>query len=48
MNHQMSLRLAWLALALAARLAAQQSPSGQVIPTTGGYDPMREPHWMHI
>lgn len=34
-----------LALLLAVPLLAQQSPAGPVIPTSGLYDPMREPHF---
>src|SRR5712691_5531897 len=47
MSHRLSLPIAWLALAIAAPLAAaQQSPAGQVIPTTGEYEPMRAPHFV--
>lgn len=34
-----------LAMPLATPLAAQQSPAGPVIPTTGEFDPMREPRF---
>lgn len=35
-------------LLLAAPLFAQQPPAGPVIPTSGLYDPMREPHFATV
>ncbi len=45
MSYQRSLALALLAIVLATPSIAQQSPAGHVIPTTGEFEPMREPRF---
>ena len=45
MSYRRSLGLALLAIALAMPSIAQQSPAGHVIPTTGEFEPMREPRF---
>jgi hypothetical protein len=48
MSYGTWLRLLWLMLLLPTSLFTQQSPSGPVIPTTGEFDPMREPRFATV
>jgi len=45
MTSQVWLVTFWMIVFVPAFLLGQQSPAGQVIPTTGQFDPMREPHF---